>query len=241
MFSIFRKPKIEVFVRYCYYSYASGHKERHLRFSHEKCYHNLMDNTDFSKVNFTFLLDTHYKKDENHFIKGQKRFPVIEIDVGYEAKSFLFMLDQVFKQRFSDDTLIYFLEDDYLHQKKWADILLEGLSLPNIDYVTLYDDRDKYDADQYVDLTSRIFYTKRCHWRTTPSTTNTYAMKFATLSAHEKTHREFSLNRKISSDNAKFCKLREMGAILISPIPGWATHCDPQLASPCIDWDKCFL
>lgn len=237
-FNFFKRKKIEVFVRYCFYSEASFHKDRYKKFSHEKCFHNLMKTADFSRANFTFFLDTFYHKDRGHFIQDQNRFPIIEIKAGCEAQAFLAQLDYITKQPFSPDTLIYLLEDDYLHRKDWIDILLEGSTIPGIDYVTLFDHRDKYSDSSYKELSSRIFHSESCHWRTTPSTTNTYAMRFETLKKHLRIHREFSMDRKITSDHDKFLKLAKEGAVLISPIPGWSTHVQPEYASPCHEWEE---
>jgi len=197
-----------------------------------------MASSDFSKANFTFFLDTHFGTEEDHFIRNQNKFPLIEIDAGCEAKSFLAQLDYVMNLNLNDETILYFLEDDYLHKNGWEDILVEGLTLPDIDYITLFDDRDKYFAEQYSDLTAKLFHSKSCHWRTTPSTTNTYAMCFNTLKKHLPVHREFSENREISSDYDKFCHLQQLGATLISSIPGWSTHMEPEHASPCFDWEN---
>lgn len=229
--------KIEVFLRHCFYSRASIYKARFKKFSHEKCHNNLMATADFSKVNFTFFLDTHFGNGQDHFIKKQDRFPIVEIDAGCEAKSFLAQLDYAIRQNFDDDTILYFLEDDYLHREGWVDVLLEAFTVPNVDYVTLFDDRDKYEAELYKDLTAKLFFTETSHWRTTPATTNTYAMRFKTLKNTIDIHREFSLNRDISSDYDKFCKLTEMGQILISPIPGHSTHVQLENMSSCYDWE----
>jgi glycosyltransferase involved in cell wall biosynthesis len=216
------QPKIEVFVRHCLYSSASAHKKRPVDFSREACHQNLLDTLD-SRVNVTFFLDTAHPGD--HFLKNQ----AILIKEGTEAGSFLRMLDHVEKLPLHPDTLIYFLEDDYLHRPGWVDVLFEGFSTC-ADYVTLYDHRDKYMI--YPKLTSKIFLTSSCHWRTTPSTTNTYAMRFSTLKKHMAIHRAFSLKRKITADHDKFCALGKKGAMLVSPIPGWATHADPEFGSP---------
>jgi hypothetical protein len=63
-------------------------------------------------------------------------------------------------------------------------------------------------------------------------------MKSGTLKAHMDTHRQFSMGRKISDDHGKFCRLGELGAVLISSIPGWSTHAEEEFASPCIEWQK---
>lgn len=232
--------RIEVFVRHCHLSTISQHKVRFADFSKQRCYENLLSSIDRNRVNVTFLLDTFHPVAEDHFLNQQKDYPVISIKEGTEAGSFLRLLDHVEKLKLHPETIVYFLEDDYLHREGWTDIMLEGFALTEADYVTLYDHRDKYFLPEYQNLQSKIFHTHSCHWRTTPSTTNTYAMKFKTLKKHLPIHREFSQDRKISSDHDKFCKLSEMGSFLISSIPGWATHAEPEYASPCIPWENNF-
>ncbi len=235
--SKFSPQRIQVFVRHCHYSSASAHKTRLKAFSKEKCFRNLIDTADLKRVNFTFLLDTFHSAKKKHFLLEQRQFPVIEIQAGYEANSFLKMLEYVSAQPFTPDTLIYFLEDDYLHRPGWVNVLEEAFTLPQVDYATLFDHRDKYFASAYLHLESRIFHTQSCHWRTTPSTTNTYAMRFKTLKEHLPIHQAFSQNCRITADHDKFCRLREMGAVLVSSIPGYSTHAEPEYASPCVDWE----
>lgn len=233
---------IEVFVRHCHYSAVSAHKTRFTSFSRERCFSNLLDTLENQKrINVTFFLDTFHEMQGEHFLRTQTRYPVIEHKAGSEAASFLFMLEHVSKQRFSADTILYFLEDDYLHLPNWPNLLREALALPGVDYATLYDHKDKYFLPQYFELQSKIFHTASCHWRTTPSTTNTYAMFFKTLQKHMDVHRAYSLGRQVSADHEKFLKLAEHGATLVSSIPGFATHAEPAFASPCVDWEKFFI
>ena len=230
---------IEIFVRHCHYSSVGAHKERLKHFSRERCLENLLETIkDHEMINLTFFLDTHHPMKERHFLFKQSLHPIIEFEAGSEAASFLYMLEHVHRQPFSPETIIYFLEDDYLHRRGWPQILREGFTLPGIDYVSLFDHKDKYFFPQYADLKSKIYHSASCHWRTTPSTTNTYAMLFKTLQKHIDFHRCFSLGRAITSDHAKFCKLAEEGAVLISSIPGFSTHVEAEFASPCTDWDK---
>jgi len=237
LFSFKRKPRIEIFVRHCHYSAASAHKERFATFNKEKCFRNLL-NTITDRVNITFFLDTHYPSEQKHFISEQAQYPIVEIKAGNEASSFLAMLDYVAAKKLKPDTIVYFLEDDYIHKQGWVDVLVEGLEIPGVDYATLFDHRDKYFFPSYADLKSKIFHTQSCHWRTTPSTTNTYAMRFETLIKHLPVHKAFSEGRKITADHDKFCKLGEMGAVLVSSIPGFSTHVEPEFASPCADWEE---
>ena len=234
-------PPIEIFVRHCNYSAASAHKARFAGFSKERCFDNLLETLEGQTgINLTLFLDTHYPMEGAHFVHKQERYPVIEIKAGSEAASFLHMLEHVARQKFSPDTIIYFLEDDYLHKPEWPGVLREAFTLSGIHYATLFDHKDKYFFPQYAELKSKIFHTATCHWRTTPSTTNTYVMRFKTLKEHIDLHRIYSLGRTITADHDKFTKLAEEGAVLISSIPGYSTHAEPEFASPCTDWENFF-
>ncbi len=159
---------------------------------------------------------------------------VVQIQEGTESRLFPPSLDHVVKLDLHPETMIYFVEDDYLHRPGWLDILLEGLSIA--DYATLYDHKDKYFL--YPELKSRIFVSPSCHWRTTLSTTNTFALRCKTLFRDLSIHQSFSQGRTITADHEKFCQLQGQGIMLISPMPGWSTHAEPEFASPCIDWEQ---
>lgn len=237
-----KHPAMEIFVRHCHFSSVGAHKKRFANFSRENCHENLLATIAGQEaINVTFFLDSFHPMQEEHFIRRQTRYPVIEFKAGSEAASFLYMLEYVYQKNFHPETIIYFLEDDYVHRAGWPKILREAFTIPNVDYATLFDHRDKYFFSQYADLRSKIFHTHSCHWRTTPSTTNTYAMLFKTLKKHINLHRFFSLGRTITSDHDKFCKLAEEGAVLISSMPGFSTHVELDLASPCTDWERVLL
>lgn len=230
--------KMEVFVRHCISSKISQHKKRFPSFSLKQCYLNLLETIDFDRAKLTFFLDG---KKEDHFLREEKQHKVIEVEAGSEAVSFLKLLDYVEGLQLSPDIIVYFLEDDYLHRPGWTSVLLEAFEIPGVDYATLYDHRDKYFFPEYKDLTSRLFATRSCHWRTVPSTTQTFAVRVQTLMEHLSIHKKFSEKRKISADHAKFCQLQKRGAILVSSIPGYSTHGEPEYASPCYDWSQHFF
>ena len=169
----------------------------------------------------------------------QKKPADVEIiNEGNEAGSFLRTLEIVESLGYDDDTIIYFIEDDYLHRENWCEVLIEAFSLPT-HYVSLYDHLDKYIDSGYDDLVSKVFHTDTCHWRTVPSTCNTYAGKMGQLKQDMVIHKHFSAASPdgISMDHAKFVELGRHGRRLITPMPGYSTHCD-LLHSPCIDWEK---
>jgi len=113
-------------------------------------------------------------------------------------------------------------------------------SFANIDYVTLYDHPDKYFLSMYNALQSNILVSKYSHWRTTPSTCNTYAMKWKTLKKHWDTHTYYCLPEHTHDgyDHTKFLKLWEIGSNLISCVPGYSTHCENNFLTPLINWSE---
>ena len=231
--------KIEVFSRHCITSSISQHKKRLPGFDRAKCYRNLLATADLARVNFTFFLDTARGDPRGHYLypPGGIEGVVVELSEGSEAGAFLRLLDFVEKLSLDPGTILYFVEDDYLHRPGWIDILEEGFQIEGADYITLFDHRDKYFFPSYSKLRAQLFATASCHWRTTPSTTQTFATRFKTLIEDLPIHRRFSQKRAISADHEKFCYLGKRGRRLLSSIPGWSTHVEEPFASPCIDWD----
>ena len=225
--------KIEVFLRHCYYSHLqySSHN-RPDWWDKEKVFQNFKNTINPETTNYTIIYDEHHGKREDTFLNEEKN--VYEIDCGKESESFCRTLDYILSQNFDDDTIIYFLEDDYVHHPGWDKVLIDGFTLP-IDYVTLYDHGDKYQ-EMYKDFMTKVLHTKLSHWMPTPSTTNTFAVKFKTLKEDYEIQKKWSTNYEPSADHAKFIELNQRGRNLISSIPGYSTHAHKKFSSPCIDW-----
>ena len=229
------KP-IEIFVRHCYYSRNSElpNRERPEWFSKGACWENLKRTTNHELANITVIYDKHFGAVNNKWEYGITS--IEEINCGTEAGSFLATLEAVKRKNLPPGTIVYLLEDDYLHRPGWCEVLMEAFTLP-VHYVTLYDHLDKYL--HYPALLSRLYATETCHWRTTPSTTNTYACKVSRLIADMDTHEQYSIhsNNGVSRDSEKFERLTNLNRILVSSVPGYSTHCD-GLMSPTINWKK---
>ena len=210
-------------------------------FSYEICFQNLLRTVKADpladRVKITILYDgtlddfmldfvASYYSDESlglnvQFIRG-----------GSNGNSFLIALDLVRSSEFPDTDLIYFLENDYLHQHGWVSKLFELFeSRHPIDFVSLYDHRDKYDFDMYSELLSKLIYTPSHHWRTVPSTCGTFILeKGAVL-------RDYDIWTANIADFYLFPKLiLERGRVLFTPVPGLATHSMSGYLSPTIDW-----
>lgn len=227
--------KIQVFLRHCYFSHLqySSHN-RPDWWDKEKVFNNFKSTINPDTTDYTIIYDKHHGEISDTFLKDEQN--VYAIDCGKESLSFCQTLEYILAQDFDDETIIYFLEDDYVHRPNWDLILMDGFTLP-VDYVTLYDHGDKYQ-EMYKDLMTKVLHTELSHWMPTPSTTNTFATKFKTLKKDFLIHQEYSTGYEPSFDHGKFLELHKGGRILISSIPGYSTHCHKEFLSPCIDWEK---
>jgi hypothetical protein len=225
---------IYVYLRHCYYSKLQEmpSRERPDWWDKEKVFDNFKNTLNKDTTQYKIIYDEHHGKIEDTFLKSESDVHII--NCGGEAKSFIETLKYIQKQNHKADDIIYFLEDDYIHRPSWDKLIQEAFDL-NVDYVTLYDHGDKY-WDFYADLRTKVLHTKSSHWMATPSTTNTFAVKYSTLIKDLVIHTKHSTNVEPSADHQKFLELARSGRVLISSIPGHSTHCHKHTLSPCIDW-----
>ncbi len=229
--------KIHIFQLHCNFSELSQNKLRPEWFDREKIFNHLISTLD-ERVSYTAFHDSGNGELKDHFLNN-KDVNKISQKGGSGAQSFLNLLNHVKEQNIHDDDIIYFLEDDYLHKPGWIDVLLEGFEYIGADYYTLYDHPDKYYLPMYENLQSKIIATPSVHWRTTPSTTNTYACKFKILKQHFDIHVQYcDLVAKWVKDHDKFTHLWSIGSNLISCIPGYSTHVEGNMFSPTINWSQ---
>ena len=228
-------PKIQVYLRQCFLSPNANlpSRSRPEWFDKGKVFGNFKRVIDPKLAACVIVYDNALGPRSETFLAGATN--CVEITAGTEAGSFLKTLDVAMQSGLPDDTIVYFLEDDYLHREGWCTALIEAFDL-GAHYVALYDHRDKYTA--YPGLESAILVSKSSHWRATPSTTNSYAVKLGMLREDIAVHRHFSLHSDngVSLDHQKFEELWKRKRTLISPMPGYSTHCDDKHLSPVIDW-----
>jgi hypothetical protein len=226
---------IRLFQRHCNFSANSHNKSRPEWFNKEKIFDSLILTLD-KRVNLTAFHDSGNGEIKDHFLNN-KKVNKISLKGGNDAQSFLNLLNFIIEQEYDNEDIIYFAEDDYLHKPGWVDIMLEGFEYIGADYYTLYDHPDKYYLQAYENLQSKIIVTPSAHWRTTPSTTNTYACRFKTLKQHFDIHVKYcDLIEKWTRDHEKFIHLWNIGSNLVSSIPGYSTHVEENMLSPTINW-----
>ena len=163
-----------------------------------------------------------------------------EVSIGHGAGTFNLALDKALE--YDDETIVYFVENDYLHKPGSDKVLVEGLQL-GYSYVSLYDHPDKYinGANPFVEdggEVTRLMLTNSCHWKLTNSTTMTFAATVGTLKADEAILREFTSGTH-PNDFQMFLALRnEKQHGLITPVPGYSTHGETAWLTPLVDWSK---
>ena len=175
----------------------------------------------------------------------QQYQPEIEtVSVGHGAGTFNLALEGAVAGEWADEEIVYFIENDYLHKPESQKILEEGFSL-GASFVALYDHPDKYldprnGGNPYCEgggEDTRVYLTDSCHWKITNSTTMTFAAKVSTLKRVEPILRKHTSDTH-PNDFQMFLELRELGELLITPLPGYATHGESNWLSPLTDWSK---
>lgn len=146
--------------------------------------------------------------------------PCLETNLG-NAKSFRHALHLAC--RLEDETLVYFVEDDYLHLAKSPPMLEEGIQ--HADYVTVYDHPDKYGPFYNNGETSKVIRTPSSHWRYSVSTTMTFAARVKTLKEDIEIWEKHTEGDH-PGDHSAFQELQGKGRKLLVSVPGAACHAD---------------
>jgi len=186
------------------------------------------------------------------------------IDCG-NSGSFRHVVDYAINNFKSEDA-VYLVEDDYWHLPVSAKALSEGLEIA--DYVSLYDFPDKYHnahgTNPYVTQNSersRVYLTSSSHWKTSNSTTMTFAARVSTLKQDKAVLWNFT-KENIPDDFGMFLVLTAQSPwpllfnkgfinrfwasiryypfvkrrTLITALPGISTHVEEAYLSPLTDW-----
>jgi hypothetical protein len=217
-------------------------KIRPFFFSYENCFENLLNTINKSRfrsnVKLTVLFDGTVEELSTDFLVkyyDDSIFKIICIDAKSDEKSSKHARHFAKSLNLADDDIIYFLENDYLHTYDWIEKVLDVFSNKNIQYVSLYDHKDKYILHMYSELNSKIILSSTHHWRTTPSTCGSFLLSVKLF------NNDFDMLESGLPDFHLFKFLGDNGRFLISPIPGLSTHCMDGYLSPNIDWNSISL
>ena len=185
----------------------------------------------FAEQDITIIADG---IDDEVWDKITLTYPMLNIqrtNFGHNAGSFLYSLEQAVN--LDPNEIVYFVEDDYVHHEGSDLILEQGLS--RCAYVSLYDHPDKY-INQQGQQSCLLIKTDNCHWRTTPSTTMTFATRAGFLMEDKHFfYRWCGGEDNWTHDSQLFNEISQIRG-LITPIPGYATQCDLWVVDSLIDW-----
>lgn len=209
----------------------------------EHCLEVFLKYFDNSETNIIIVADNVTDIKLSEFIDTRLKNNITRINTSLNnAGSFKYCLQESIN--ISNNSYIYFAEDDYLYTDKCYNALKEGLSIAN--YVTLYDHPDKYiDAinggnpqiDGGGEIT-RVVKTNNFHWKLTNSTTLTFGCSVKVLKEDIFIWEKY-LTTSYPRDYDAFCDLIQNNQrSLISPIPGLATHSEIQWLAPFTNWEK---
>jgi len=201
----------------------------------------------FKQEDFLLIMDnvSDNLKSEIERVYGGKAHLV---QVGHGAGTFNIALDHAIGKTgilsVSDDEIIYFLEDDYLHKEGSQRIIEDGFEL-GMDYVTLYDHPDKYlnpieGGNPYCEGRAeftRVYLGNNSHFKLTNSSTMTFAAKVKTLKEDEGIMRSWT-NGTHPHDFQMFQEINKKGRRLVSPLPGYSTHGETRWLTPLTNWEN---
>jgi len=217
---------------------AGYKKEKPEYINNENCLKNAVN--VFSDADWSIIADNISTETNDMIQKYKSRDHIYYVSVGHGAGTFNLALDEALQ--YGDDEIVYFIENDYLHKPGSQQIIEEGIEL-GASFVSLYDHPDKYlspsqGGNPYCEggaEDTRVYLTKSTHWKITNSTTMTFAAKVSTLKRTESILRKYTQG-SYPEDFKLFLELREQSELLITPIPGYATHGETKWLSPLINW-----
>ena len=227
--------KVKVYYRLSDHGYQKVNPDY---IDNEKCLHNFI--SVFKNDDIEIIADN--VSDKTYEWLSSLDLNVERTKLGSGAQSFNYVLDRAVK--LEDNTIVYFVEDDYLHLPNARDILVEGMSVGS-DYVALYDHPDKYingnqGGNPFIEdggEVTKVYCSKSCHWKLTNSTTMTFASRVKTLKEDLGIMKKWTTGT-YPNDFKMFLELRDSGRSLITPLPGYSTHGETKWLSPFTDWSK---
>lgn len=221
---------------------------------------------EFTNENLIVLCDN-ITKETHEMVKKYVIEDNIYLTKNGNTGSFLASLELAYmittEKRVPEDTIFYFLEDDYLHRRGARKILLEAFQDLKADYVTLYDHPDKYQdfkdpryvwGHGMVDVEEdgirkpgiiyntgkqdTIYVSRSIHWRTVGSTTMTWATTSKNIVEDFEDLWSLHEGQPLPMGGATFTMLANKGKKLYSPITAYSTHAEEKWMAYFVDWKK---
>jgi len=227
---------MKIHIYYRHYNVSGSEPRRPEWIDYELCYNNLLSSIPpWSSNEYSLNIVYDGEDSEDNWIDDYSYHKLHLINEGSDMGSF-FKTCEIIKNNneIQPDDLIYFLENDYIHVDGWLHKIFELFqSYKGLDYVSLYDHKDKYFLPMYDNLVSKILITESHHWRTTPSTCGSFIVSKQVFD------QDYDILSTMEGDHNKWLWLNQhRNRSVITPIPGLSTHCMEGLLSPTIFWTK---
>jgi hypothetical protein len=166
------------------------------------------------------------------------------VSIGHGAGTFRHAVKRAFEEGQSEQSIVYFVENDYLHTHDAPTVMMDAIYNLGVDFMSCYDHPDKYldpnkGGNPYSiggSETSRVLLGDTSHFRLTRSTTMTFCCKLSTLRKHWPVMESYVAGTH-PNDFQMFDQLvmREKCS-LVTPVPGCSTHGESAWMTPLIDW-----
>lgn len=219
---------------------------------------------EFTDVNLFVICDNVTEQTYNMANKYVKK-ENIKVTKNGNTGTFLLSWQMAYEisQQVSEDTIIYFIEDDYIHRQGAREILIEAFRDLNASYVTLYDHPDKYqntkdpkfkwghglvDEDvngiripgviYNVPSSCDLYISKSVHWRTVSSTTMTFATTAKHIQEDFEDMVKLHTGKLLPMGGDTFRMLKQKGKELISSIPAYSGHAEERWLPYFVNWEK---
>ena len=189
----------------------------------------------------------------------------VELTNNGNTGSFLYSWNKAYEltKEMSADTIVYLVEDDYIHCRGAKEILIEAFRDLNAPYATLYDHPDKYQDNQdprykwghgkldiddngirkpkniYMKGEDTVVYaSKSCHWKLTSSTTMTFATTVDNIREDRDDMIKLHTGNPLPMGGTSFKLLAQKEKGLISSIPAYAGHAEERWLPYFRNWEE---
>ena len=230
--------KIHVFVRQ-----TNHHKPNNNRpnwFSYEKVFQNLLKTSNPNLIDITVVFDGDIK---NHFTEKYSGFEIIPINAPPPGNftSIIKLCEIIKEKNLSENTIIYILENDYVHVPYWAEILLDLYNTTGGNhYTTLFDHGDLYLFRQdrsdhfgmYRNWRPEVIVSRYRHWKTVQLACSCYVMSKKIFDE------DCGILSQGLADNTTYGIItKRSNRVIWSPAPSLSTHSEIPFIAPVINWE----
>jgi hypothetical protein len=162
---------------------------------------------------------------------------IVITSLGSGAQSFNYALNIALQ--WPDETMVYFVENDYIHLKQ-SPLIIEDMLERGASYASLYLHPDKFmppshggnpEVDEDGGYATKIYRGATELYAMFNSTTMTFAATVATLRDDESILREYTQGT-YPKDYEMFLALRDAGKALMCPLNTYSTHGETAWLAP---------